>query len=96
MNRSLTDPIAPKPTDVEAHAVLDDEGNPWPNPLDPTPPPASWTDSLRGKLGEAGTAVRHTFDKVTAALDEHSFLAMGVALGAGYVVGRLLAARADS
>lgn len=83
MKPNLTDPSALKPTDRDAHAVLDDDGNPW-HPLDPEPPMA-WKLLLRDKLDEA-----------TTFLKANSLVSMGVALGAGYIIGRVLAARAKS
>ena len=81
MTRPMTNPSELKPSDVEAHAVLDDDGNPLHNPLDAVPDTGSW---------------RERFDAATAALRQHSLLAMGIALGAGYLIGRALAARAGS
>jgi hypothetical protein len=83
MKPHLTDPSILKPSDVEAHAVLDDDGNPW-HPLDPEPTDA-WSSALRKQL-----------DAATHALSTYPVLTMGLALGAGYLVGRLLAARAGS
>ena len=85
MNSTLTDPCELKPSDVEAHLRLDDDGNPW-RPLDPDEPSAGgWQHFLREKL-----------DVATAVLKEHSLVSMGIALGAGYVIGRMLAARSSS
>lgn len=84
MPRTLTDPTALKPCDVEAHLRLDDDGNPWRPPHEPEPA-APWTERLREQVEAIGRS-----------LDTHTLAAMGVALGVGLVLGRVLAARASS
>jgi hypothetical protein len=80
MNPTITDPCALKPTDLEAQAVLDDDGNPL-RPHEPEPDDA-WTERLRAR-----------FATVTRLLDRNTLPAMGVALAVGFVVGRALAGR---
>ena len=79
---ALENPCTLKPSDVEAHAVLDDDGNPW-HPLDPEPP-TPWTMLLREKLDEAA-----------ATLQARPMLSIAIAVGAGYVIGRVLTARSS-
>lgn len=80
MQTPLKNPCALKPSDVEAHATLDDDGNPW-HPLDPDPS-TSWREVLREK-----------FDEATCALRARPMLSIAIAVGAGYVLGRALTAR---
>ena len=62
-----------------AHAVLDDEGSPA-LPLEDTPM------SLQERAREALSTISRT-------LRERPLVSMGVALGLGYIVGRIQAAR---
>ena len=82
MQPTLKNPHTLKPSDVEAHAVLDDDGNPW-HPLDPAPA-TPWQVLLRDKLDEA-----------TAALQTRPMLGIAIAVAAGYLIGRVLTARSS-
>ena len=79
----LKNPCELKPSDVDAHMVLDDDGNPW-HPLDPDPEPDTWQELVRAK-----------FDEVTCMMQARPMLSMAIAAGAGYVLGRILTARSS-
>lgn len=79
---TLNDPIAGAEThargDAYAHAVLDDEGCPPP----PCEEPASMTFAARS---------RELFTNLSYSLRSNPVATMAIALGAGYVIGRLRA-----
>ena len=78
----LSPPFARTADDLAAHAVLDDDGNPW-DPLAPAPA-QPWPAMARAQFAAA-----------TRALAAHPALSIGIALGAGYLLGRALAHRAS-
>jgi len=81
-NTPLPNPSELKPSDLEAHMRLDDDGNPW-NPLEPDQPTA-WELDLRA-----------SFDRLTALMKRNPIASAAIAMGTGYLLGRVLAARAS-
>lgn len=90
MNNTLKNPNELKPADVEAHNRFDDDGNPW-NPLDPEP-----EDTWRAWFDEKRAELRCRYIKATRTIEEKPVMSLAIALGAGYVLGRILAGRSES
>jgi hypothetical protein len=87
--KPLIDPDQLKPSEYEAHQRFDDDGNPW-DPMTPEPDD-TWRDYFEDKLAE----LRCQYIKATKAIDARPMVSLAIALGAGYVVGRILAARSS-
>ncbi len=80
MPTTTSAPFTRTDDDLAAHAVLDDDGNPW-DPLAPEPAP-TWAAVARARFAAA-----------TRALAAHPTLSIAISLGAGYLLGRALARR---